>query len=493
MANCYPSTREKGLNPSDPRSYRPISLLPVIGKIVERALQPQMLDFMETSGQLNSNHHSYRKAHLTVTAMIQLSDAIFSGCDAKRITTLVTLDQSAAFDVLSHDILGRKLKLYNFGEEALNWVSSYLSYRSHFVSIGTRDSRFSNVKTGVPQGSVLGPILYVIYVNELPVLVNEDDCANPEHDTDVDNINLFTDICVDCGQMPTYADDSTVVISTRSRFRAQEKVIAITDRVKNFLTANSLSLNLGKTEIVECMVRQKRVSLPGTSPQLSVTKPDGSLKVISAKDSCRLLGGNINKDANWSHHLVGGEKPLLNSLRSILGVLAHLSSNLPQKSRLLLANGLFLSRLLYLLPMWGGLPSKDIKCIQSLMNKCARTVLGKSRRTRTRALMLGCGWLYFRELIKFHSLVLMFKIIKSKTPVNLWNRLNVSADGKINISPGRLKISRNSFVWRTASDWNSLSDELTDITKVSIFKKKLRKHIVNIRQAVIPRRPPERD
>ena len=128
--------------------------------------------------------------------MIQLSDAIFSDrCDVKRITTLVTLDQSAAFDVLSHDILRRKLKLYNFGEEALNWVSSYLSYRSHFVSIGTRDSKYSSMKSGVPQGSVLGPILYVIYVNELPVLVNEDDCENPVHDTGRQRQSLHGQLC----------------------------------------------------------------------------------------------------------------------------------------------------------------------------------------------------------------------------------------------------------------------------------------------------------
>ena len=137
IGKLFPLHKGKGLSLNDLKSFRPISLLPVIGKVIERVLQPQILGFMEASGQMHSDHHSYRKLHSTVTAMLQLSDAIFSGCDTNKITTLVTLDQSAAFDVLRHDTLIRKLRLYNFGEESLKWIVSFLSFRSQYVSIGT--------------------------------------------------------------------------------------------------------------------------------------------------------------------------------------------------------------------------------------------------------------------------------------------------------------------------------------------------------------------
>ena len=191
--------------------------------------------------------------------------------------------------------------------------------------------------------------------------MNDSDCNEPAHITDDADSNLFTDNCNECGQMPTYADNSTVVITTSNRFKAQERITVIVDRVKEFLAANSLSLNLGKTEIVETMVRQKRARLTGIPPQLSVIKPDGTLKIILAKEYCRLLGVNMNRDATWNRQLDLGEKPLTKVLRSVLGILTHISRNLPPKSWLLLANGLFMSRLLYLLPMWGGLPRRDCK------------------------------------------------------------------------------------------------------------------------------------
>ena len=164
------------------------------------------------------------------------------------------------------------------------------------------------------------------------------------------------------------------------------------------------------------MVRQKRVNIPGFPPQLTVVKPDGSIKVIETKEQCRLLGANINRDATWKHQIELGDKPVLKGLRSVIGALSHVSVHMSVKYRLLLANGLFMSKLLYLLPMWGNLPQKDSKKFQGLMNKCARMVLGCSRKTRTRKLMEGCNWLYFRELVSHHSLIQLYKIVNYNKP-----------------------------------------------------------------------------
>ena len=180
-------------------------------------------------------------------------------------------------------------------------------------------------------------------------------------------------------------------------------------------------------------------------------------------------------------------------LRSVLGALTHLSKNLPKKSRLLLANGLFISRILYLLPMWGRLPLRDAKKLQTLMNKCARVVLNKNRRTRTRTLMIGCNWLYFTELVNFHSLVQLYKIVKFETPTNLRSLFTVTQEGRIVHNPARLAISRNSWKWRVTQSWNTLPDYVLMSSKLSSFKKLLRKHLIDGRANIVDRRPPDWD
>ena len=386
--------------------------------------------------------------------MLQLSNTIFEACNLNQITTLVTIDQSSAFDVLEHKTLLNKLELYNFGTETLNWIKSYLMNRSQYVNIGTKNSRYSTVHQGVPQGSVLGPILYILYINKLPAIINNaGTCTNQVHAT---RDRLFTDNCPTCGVIPTYADDSTMAITTNTRFEAQELLNSNMYKMKKYLDANSLSMNMGKTEIVQCMVRQKRTRI-GPPPQITVQKPDGTLKQITAATSCRLLGTNINQDITWKHHLEQGKKALLPALRSLIGMLTHIGKNIPVNSKILLANGLIVSKVTYLIQMWGGLTLRYTKKIQRLLNKCARVITGASKKTRTRDLMIKCGWLYFAELVTLHSLLMLWKILHIETPYHLAKTVQLNENNYTVTTAGRLQMTRRSFKWRSVQEWNKLS------------------------------------
>ena len=113
--------------------------------------------------------------------MLQLSDAIFEAADHNKITALVKIDESVTFDCVPHWLLLQKLAFYNFDNHTLNWFSSYLSFRSQYVTINAKDSDMIQASTGVHQGSVLGPIMYTLFINELPEAIKDNNCMNSNH------------------------------------------------------------------------------------------------------------------------------------------------------------------------------------------------------------------------------------------------------------------------------------------------------------------------
>ena len=181
---------------------------------MERLAVTQIVDFMEETEQLNHNLHAYKAMFSTTTAILNITDSIAAAADGRKIAATLLLDQSAAFDCVDTQILLQKLEVYNFSPEARKWIESYLSNRTQFVEIGAQTSSMRSVRSGVPQGSVMGPILYAIYTNEFPETTKEDDCDDSSHDY---NEEIFGKNCEECGIMTCYADDSTVVITSSRR------------------------------------------------------------------------------------------------------------------------------------------------------------------------------------------------------------------------------------------------------------------------------------
>ena len=279
------------------------------------------------------------------------------------MTSVMTIDQSSAFDCVNYTLLIEKLRRYNIGNRALEWMKQYLEGRTQYVIIGNGKSRMETVARGVPQGSVLGPLLYAIFVNDISEVAVNRGCSNQVHQ---DTENLFNKPCNDCGKIVVYADDSTYTIGSRTRDPNKIKLRRTLDDLKLYFDDNELAMNQGKTKLIECMIQQKQGHTTGQPPTLTIEKEPGVEKTIEDSTYVRVLGANVQKNLLWQSHLETGERALFPQVRKQLGRLKHLGELIPLKCRQNLLKGLILSRLSYILPLWGG-GSRHL-CEQSTSN-----------------------------------------------------------------------------------------------------------------------------
>ena len=368
LARIFPRLKSPELDRNEVSSFRPISILSTVSKLVERAAQSQLLKFLESTQQLNPSCHAYRSKMSTTTTLTDMLDEIYQGIEDNKIISMMTVDQSAAFNCLHRDLLLQKLSKYNIGQGALHWVDNYLKYRTQYVVVGASQSRMVPVNHGVPQGSVIGPLLYAIYVNDITEVVKNRGCQESVHNTPS---RLFSKQCSKCGILSVYADDSTYTVSNTRRPGNQTSLDRVLDEMRLYLNDNQLSMNVGKTHLTEIMIQQKKGRTYGEPPHLTVETDPGVYKDIRDKTTTRILGANVQANGLWNSHLETGPKALFPQVRKLLGMLRHLGPKIPIRCRNNLSKGLIHSRLSYLMPLWGGASTALIKKSTSASQHCS--------------------------------------------------------------------------------------------------------------------------
>ena len=407
--------------------------------------------------------------------MIQISDIIAAGGDANEITETMTTDLSAAFDSVEHELLLKKLAYYGMDGHTMKWLESYLTGRSTYVVVGSGQSAVKTTFYGVPQGSCLGPLLYLIFVNELPSVVNEDYCGEDCHQNTTE---LFTKDCKKCGYLPVFADDAQFLITNSRRRLNQDRIEEIFTKLKNYFEDNGLQINPTKTSISEHMTRQKRTKLGGTPTDLTVTEKvtskDGKIqvhdKLITDKSNYRYLGINFSNNGLWDPHIDTGTKPLLQNLRRQLGMLSRLRGCTTSRIRLQLVNSLLLSRVNYMICVWGNSTDQLTNKIQVILNKAARFIHNSEKTTRRTTLMQNCRWMTVNQMTEYASLVQMWKTLRLNVPIYMKDKITMITDDKIQTTPPRLQITARNYRWRTIHYWNNLPGHLRSENNLKIFK-----------------------
>ena len=316
---------------SEGENYRPVALLSVVSKVLEKVVYGQLVEYFMTNGLIHPNHHDFREHHSTSTAIIQMYDMWLQAAESGKLSGALLLDLRAGFDMVSHPVLLEKLKTYGLDDVAVSWFRSYLTGRKQCVQVESSFSNFLAVDTGVPQGSNLGPLLFVVVLNDLPFAIND----------------------VEESDIVVYADDNTPITSHKDPDVLEVKVQHIADNTTQWITDNKLACSGEKTKLlVVGTAANRRIKLSEKNKVISVNVCGDKVEETKAE---KILGVVVNNTATWSNHIHGNDKPgLLSQLSKRVGILTKIRRYLSPISFQKVVNGLFNSKLIYGISAWGS-------------------------------------------------------------------------------------------------------------------------------------------
>ncbi|KAK6175738.1 hypothetical protein SNE40_014131 [Patella caerulea] len=377
------------------KNYRPVSNLPFISKILEKVVKIQLVEHMQNHSLMYEYQSAYRNNHSTETALNHVFNTIRSGVDQGSIAMLVLLDLSAAFDTLDHSrILNRLESEYGISGLVLNWFSSYLIGRTQAVMVNSSFSNTVDLACGVPQGSVLGPIIFCMYTKSLSNLLIKKDLNHH-----------------------FYADDSQIMDfflpEQNSQLSCCEKIETCVTDVKSWMTNNMLKLNSDKTELL--LIAPTRRLHKSDITHLKIEQ-----SYINPSKYVKNLGVIMDTNLSMENHISFLCKTCHYHLRNIGSIRHFITSD----AAATLVRCLILSRLDYCNSVLSGIANEQTKRLQRIQNSAARLVSRTKVRDHISPVLSSLHWLRINERIEFKLLCLTYQAVYKTAPVYLQELVN---------------------------------------------------------------------
>ena len=431
-----------------------VSILPALSKIVERHVFLSLSSWFNKYNLLFSSQSSYRKHHSCITAMVNLVDQLIANMDDKLISSLLMIDLSKAFDTINHELLITKLSIYGVSPSSLKWFKAYLTSRRQYVRIDNVDSNSQIIRHGVPQGSILGPLLFIIFMNDIN-LVPISDC-----------------------ELHLYADDTTMLTCSPTMDQLMTTTNQALTTIVDWFLKNKLIVNLKKTECMTVMTKAKERFTSENNSTLSI---DGNQ--IKQVFHHKLLGLVIDSHLTWNDHV----DYIVSKAASRLFLLKKIKPFLSLKERKLFYSSMIMPVLEYGSVIWGDFYVGITERLLKQQKRAARIILDVKKPTDTPSADLfgKLNWLSFDKRIILQRGTLVYKCLNNLAPDYLCNIFTKLKDTRSRITRAftngklalqrkfRLAVGQKSFLYRGTHLWNSLPLEITKSNDLNNFRTKL--------------------
>ena len=460
----------KGNSPEEINNYRPISLLSIFDKIIEKIVHKRLYNFLEQNNVLYINQFGFRKNNSTTFALLQITEKIKETIDNRKYGCGIFIDLRKAFDTVNHNILLKKLEHYGIRDDAYKWFESYLSNRRQYVFLNGESSEIRNTTCGVPQGSCLGPLLFLIYINDLP------------------NISKLLDFYL-------FADDTNIYYEADTPERLELVLNKELKHLHTWLIVNRLSLNIDKTNFV--------VFHPYNKPSKHKITLKIQKKAISEKNHVKYLGIMIDSGLTWQDHI----DCITQKMSRAIGLMYKIRPFVNKKTMRILYYSLLFSHLNYAIEVWGSTHKIYLNKILILQKRVVRMMSYCDNRFDNYSFHSSDPLFYKLNIHKVQDIFVLriakfiFNSLKKITPHNFhtWFNLTVEVhnhntrskyvdiDNAIQTRTLFVPTARTSYYGlklikvQGPKLWNNLPSLLrVENLTFSIFIKKLKKYLLEI-------------
>lgn len=426
-------------------NYRPISVISHVAKMFERCVSLQLTDYLETHNFITGDQSAFRKSHSTNTAAHKVFEDIYENINDGLVVGACLFDLSKCFDTIDHQLLIKKMERYGIRGPELKWFADYLVGRSQTVRLHGQLSDFTTITTGVPQGSVLGPLLFLIFINDLPTCLKHS----------VSNI---------------YADDTEIHTSGKSIDEVKYKLQRDVDNLTHWFKLNKLTVNIFKTV---CMLFSSNPNVLNQELPLYIAG-----ELINQVTSTRYLGIYPDSKLNWAKQA----DHICKTISPKVGLLSRLKHILPTNCLETIYKATIQSHIDYCLTLWGFSANIYIDTVQKFQNRAARIITGNFEyTTRGIDLVKQLGWHTIRERRDYLTALLVYKSLNGIAPTYLQDVFTFARD--THSRQTRSTTSNNLFVpginkqvyshslqYNGSKIWNNLTGAAKEAQSLNVFK-----------------------